>query len=266
MNWVVATGQWAHRWLACIAPSENPKAFTALPDPKAIRARVREGARRFRADVTELMSKVGRTLPEWWVSGWRNANYLAERFAERVAQVQGWSHLATEWSLPQDAFPLLADDSSSLVFLTGRIDLLLAKMSSPSGKLPYSDFWIVDYKTGNRKGLVPKKLVRGTGIQLALYGLALRALGASRADMSILTRAIDLDQPQLTLQNIKDEAEIWRALAQMARSGVFGMRGELRAEFAFHNDYPLATLAIDQDLLEDKWAATYPELVPPNES
>jgi hypothetical protein len=38
------------------------------------------------------------------------------------------------------------------------------------------------------------------------------------------------------------------------------MRGRLRDEFAFRGDYPLATLAIDQDMLAEKWERTHREL------
>jgi hypothetical protein len=44
----------------------------------------------------------------------------------------------------------------------------------------------------------------------------------------------------------------------MQERGVFGMLGGLRDEFAFRGDYPLATLAIDPEVLEEKWALTHP--------
>ena len=261
-NWLFATGQWAHHWLGCIA--DGPASFNPLPHADEIRARVRAAALRFRAEIFDLLARLDRPLPEWWISGWRNAAYIAERLADRVAQITNWSHLATEWSLPRASFSLVRQDDSSVVSLSGRIDLLLARHPR-GGDLPFAEFSVVDYKTGNRKGLTKNKLIRGDGVQLALYALALRTLGASRADMNILTRALDLDRTQLTLEDIEARPEVWRALARMVQSGVFGMRGELRAEFGFQNDYPLATLAVDHDLLEEKWAATYPALVPPNE-
>jgi hypothetical protein len=35
------------------------------------------------------------------------------------------------------------------------------------------------------------------------------------------------------------------------------MLGELRSEFTFTGTYPLATLAIDRDLLKQKWERTH---------
>jgi hypothetical protein len=48
----------------------------------------------------------------------------------------------------------------------------------------------------------------------------------------------------------------------MENTGIFGMLGELRSKFTFTGDYPLATLAIDQDILSEKWGRTHPMFVP----
>jgi hypothetical protein len=47
----------------------------------------------------------------------------------------------------------------------------------------------------------------------------------------------------------------------MQRTGVFGMKGEIRPAFGYGKAYPLATLSIDQDVLEDKWKRTHENLV-----
>jgi len=36
------------------------------------------------------------------------------------------------------------------------------------------------------------------------------------------------------------------------------MKGEIRPAFSYSPPYPLATLPIDNDILEDKWALTHP--------
>jgi hypothetical protein len=38
------------------------------------------------------------------------------------------------------------------------------------------------------------------------------------------------------------------------------MVGPVHAEYGFAYDYPLATLAVDEDLLQEKWAMTHPAL------
>ena len=133
---------------------------------------------------------------------------------------------------------------------------------------------IIDYKTGSRKSLAPspraktpddriasvmKRLSAGDGLQLALYALALQQLGAPNFRVSLLTPDIELET-QLSEADLPANDPLWRGLATMQDSGAFGMRGELRAEFGFQNDYPLATLAIDSATLDEKWALTHPGL------
>jgi hypothetical protein len=45
----------------------------------------------------------------------------------------------------------------------------------------------------------------------------------------------------------------------MQESGVFGMHGALREEYGHRRDYPLATLAIDGEVLAEKWTLTHPD-------
>jgi hypothetical protein len=47
----------------------------------------------------------------------------------------------------------------------------------------------------------------------------------------------------------------------MQQTGAFGMHGPLRSAYRFTDDYPLATLAIDPDILEQRWEVMHPALV-----
>jgi hypothetical protein len=44
----------------------------------------------------------------------------------------------------------------------------------------------------------------------------------------------------------------------MQETGIFGLRGLIRNEFGFNPDYPLATLPIDKEFLDEKWVLTHP--------
>ena len=244
--WSLATGQWVHQWLRAISDATEQNGFAPLPPPPLLLARVHEHAAAFRERVRAVLAACDRTAPDWWLSAWQQALHIAERLAQRVAAVEGRTHLATEWKLADTA--ILLGDGAQL-HVNGRIDLILTTAPTPD------DAWIVDYKTGNRKALTTKKLSGGDGLQLALYALALRARG-----VSLLTPALDLAGPQLTLADLTAQAWLWRGLHRMQETGVFGMHGSLRDEFAFRGDYPLATLAIDEGVLDEKWALTHPDL------
>ncbi len=264
-SWNLAIGQWVHDWLRQVAPSDGE--FIPRPSAQDVRVRVQNAARQFRADVQTLR---GRALPDWWISAWNQAALIADTLAETITTTEAWSHFATEWTLPSSL--LIRVSETEQLAVRGRIDLLLARTPGANDAFPFRDAWIIDYKTGRRASLAPgrntrdaaqdfrTKLLEGKGVQLAVYALALRAVGADEVGASLLTRELDLDQPQVSLPVIEGPREIWEEFARLSRNGVFGMRGELRGEFRFQKDYPLATLGLDPDFLDEKWTATHPGL------
>ena len=247
--WALAQGNWVHDWLRALAGNAEPQTFAPLPAPNEISARVRAAATAFRERITATLATKRRTLPDWWASAWEQALGIATALAQSVARVEGRSHAAVEWKLPESPLPLEA----GALHIRGRIDLLLTTSAS------IEDAWLVDYKTGNRAALRTKDLARGDGVQLALYALALREAGARSVGLSLLTPGAALDAPQLALADLDALGGLWRGLFKMQETGVFGMRGALREEYGFRGDYPLATLAIDEEILAEKWTLTHPD-------
>jgi hypothetical protein len=267
-QWNLAIGNWVHHWLRQIVDCPTPDRFAKLQAD--FPQRVPQAARAFREEVAALLQRFQRPLPDWWISTWQFALYLANSFVSRVAQAEAWRHAGTEWSLRE--LPAIPVNGGEGLKLRGRIDLILAQSAPKTDRFDGLPLWVVDYKTGKRKSLRPpsgkseeeisdfvlKQFLRGDGIQVALYALALQQLGAQDVGVSLLAPGLDLGAPQLELRQIKAHPRIWRELAEMQRSGVFGMRGLIRSDFAFTGDYPLATLPIDKDLLETKWVLTHP--------
>ena len=268
--WSAATGQWVHDWLAKVTRLSVEKSFGRLPDGAGIDRNIREAAERKCAEIEQLCRSAGKQVPDWWKSGWQNASYLARHLGAKLATVQDWPWMATEWTIDGDV-PIKVNGDIALQF-RGRIDLLLARQEIKS--LSADELWILDYKTGvSKKALSParqdsdrkksqlhKKLLDGSALQLALYGFAVRNLGATEVFLSLLAPAITPIAPQLSVSDMDAEADIFEELARMQRSGVFGMRGFLRSDWSFTRDYPLATVVIDTDLLEERWELTHPAL------
>jgi hypothetical protein len=157
----------------------------------------------------------------------------------------------------------------------GRIDLILARQKSEQSQIGYGDLWVVDYKTGRQRGFrlrelrkkdtperkFRRQLIEGRGVQLALYALAVHALGAENVQLTLLSPAEQLET-QFHLADVLAQEDFWSELHRMQQTGVFGMLGPVHAEFGFVRKYPLATLPIDTDLLEEKWALTHPAFAP----
>ena len=180
--------------------------------------------------------------------------------------------MAVEYSLGEPSLIRLSEKETLRV--RGRIDLILARTKSDQSQIGYEDLWVVDYKTGRQRGFslkelrkkdtpqrkFRKQLIDGRGVQLALYALAVHALGAEHVQLTLLSPAEQLE-PQFHLDDVLVQEDFWSELHQMQETGVFGMLGPVHTDFGFARSYPLATLPIDIDLLKEKWALTHPAFV-----
>ena len=270
--WATATGLWVHRWLADSVRQTTGDAFVELCEVDEIRDRLVQHARQFRDEVHDLCVACGRPLPDWWVSGWSNALYIADRLAAKLSGLAAdWTHMAPEWSL--DSPTKIPVGKNEFLRVRGRIDLILARGTRKESRLPFENLWLIDYKTGRQRGLnlherrskeasaekFRKLLTKGRGVQLALYALATHALGASNVQLALLGLADELE-PQFRLADALAQKDFWQELYRMQETGVFGMLGPVHADYGFAYDYPLATLGIDEELLKQKWAITHPAL------
>ena len=259
--WAATTGKWVHQWLANIIDAPAGKIFSDFPALPKIDKRVRLAADEHRAVVRRLCGLVAKVVPDWWSSGWLNARYLARHLGAKIGAAQGWNWIATELAVGREGAVKIAEGVE--LKLHGQIDLVLAENDASS--FAGEKIWIVDYKTGSAKELktsdLHDSLVKGTTLQLGLYGLALRQLGADEVNVSIISLAVKNAAPQLSVTDLAPHTNIFADLAEMQRTGIFGMKGEIRPAFGYSARYPLATLPIDNDILEDKWAATHPALV-----
>ena len=271
--WSKSTGQWVHHWLAQSAGSSDENRFVALPDENAIQSRLIATALKARQDVQQLCDACGRALPDWWISGWSNALYIADCLAANLTSLNDWSHLATEWRL--DSPQVITLEKGKQLRIRGRIDLIFARGEQSSSPLPYRDLWVIDYKTGRkrsfnlrefRKGETSdekfgKKLTSGEAVQLGLYALAARQLGASTVKLTLLNRSSEL-APQFCLEDVAAQSDFWNELHRMQESGVFGMLGPVRPKYSASPAYPLATLTVDPEIVNEKWAITHPAFGP----
>ena len=259
--WAATSGKWVHRWLASIGEITEGKIFALFPPSTKIDESVRLSADRRRDALQELCDSLGKIVPDWWISGWLNARYLARHLGAKIATAEGWRWMAAEFPVGREGEVKVADNI--LLQLRGRIDLVLAQHDAPN--FARQKIWIVDYKTNSAKELknsdLHDKLVKGDTLQLGLYSLAIRELGAAEVDASILSLAVKNVGPQLSVTALAEHTNVFADLAEMQRTGVFGMKGEVRPSFGYGTPYPLATLPIDEEILEDKWALSHPNLV-----
>jgi hypothetical protein len=270
--WATATGQWVHHWLAESVRRTSGDAFVDLCEVGETGTRLVEHARKFRDEVYGLCVACGRPLPDWWESGWSNALYIADRLATKLSGLAtDWTHMAPEW--PLDSPTNISVGKNEFLRVRGRIDLILARGTRRESRVPFDDLWLIDYKTGRQRGLYVRErrsreaseekfrklLAKGRGVQLALYALAMQALGASDVQLALLGLADELES-QFRLADVRAQKDFWRELYRIQETGIFGMHGPIRADYGFAPNYPLATLGVDEELLKQKWVITHPKL------
>ncbi len=240
--WAIATGQWVHRWLADSVGKGEERKFVDVKCADEIRERISKYACDLRERVAALCASRGKVLPDWWRSGWSNALYIADCLAAKVSDLHDWSEMAVEWSLERPSLIPLGENETLRV--RGRIDLILARRKSDQSQIGYEDLWVVDYKTGRQRGFslkelrkkdtpqrkFRKQLIEGRGVQLALYALAVHALGAEHVQLTLLSPAEQLE-PQFHLADVLAQKDFWSELHRMQETGVFGMLGPVHADF-----------------------------------
>jgi len=259
--WPSTTGKWVHEWLANMIEARDGKIFSVFPSLEKIDDRIQLIADDRRAKLRLLCNLLGKVVPDWWTSGWLNARYLARHLGTKLRDAKGWKWMATELPIGSEGAVKIANGVQ--LDLRGQIDLVLAL--NDAANFTGQKIWIVDYKTGSTKELkasdLHDNLVKGTALQLGLYALAMRERGATEVSVSIISLAVKNVAPQLSVLDLAPHTDVFRDLAEMQRTGIFGMKGEIRTAFGYSTPYPLATLQIDNDILEDKWALTHPALV-----
>lgn len=255
-EWKKSMGTWVHRWLSHIVRRGE---FEMLPSAGDIAQRVEEAATEFYDGILQMIASEGRRVPDWWASTWAEARALARHLASEIAKLPPGCWISAEWKLPPTALPHGAS-------VHGKIDLLICSANPNRGAFP--DAWVVDYKTGDKDALKAGKrgaahaVLAKDGLQLLLYGLAMRQLGAASLKISRVSANAGFGDGQLTEAEVHPAAldPLLRGLARMQDSGCFGMRGSAWEEFAFVNRLPLATIEPDPAILEAKWRLTHPDL------
>jgi hypothetical protein len=135
--------------------------------------------------------------------------------------------------------------------------LSLNEWSPDQQSLGTSPLWVIDFKVSQKRKLTPYNMQKGYGLQIALYALALQALGAEEVGLSIVgTASQPLVMPQVGLDALQDFEGLWRTIERVCALGVLGDRGE-RNFSTIEGSYPLATLHVDKHILDQKWALTH---------
>ena len=107
--WAATSGKWVHRWLASIGEQRKER-FSC----RFLRRQRSTNASGFRpmndATLQKLCDLLGKIVPDWWISGWLNARYLARHLGAKIASAEGWSWMAAELPIGRESAVKIADN------------------------------------------------------------------------------------------------------------------------------------------------------------
>lgn len=212
-----------------------------------------EQALRWRRSVEQAHAAAGRTVSLLWFEQWGIVRGLVRRFARLVESHGALPWLAGEYSLPEGSRWTLAEGGA--LHLRGRVDALL--VDDPDRP---REAFVVDFKTGGDDALKATGVQQGRGLQLVLYGGAL----ADQWQCPVHLGLLKPDSPELVSQISmtvgEDPSGLLPGLVSIGLRGVLGFAGEVRSDFAYVGDYPLAFVPPPAEIVVEKWLRTHPDL------
>ena len=252
----LAKGTWVHKWLN-LDVETGSSSFQSI-SAKGYAEQVIAKAAADKQLVHRAYASAGRPIPDWWLSLWQQARCVALQLAAELCEANAKGCYASEVTVKNAELVVVPNVLS--MSISGRIDLIVARQSHCLDlslvESRNEHVTVVDFKTGNYPKLSKRGVSNGSGIQMALYGLALRALGYQSVSISVLSPEMPFTE-QMTVDDVLEIDEIWSALAHINRTGKFGDRGNAKDLFSYSGDYPLANIVIPEAVLEKKWALTH---------
>jgi hypothetical protein len=249
LNWTNAIGTWVHRWLRQ-ALHELIRESGAAGTVPARLERIIDGER---AALEARARTAGTSLYSWWPHVWNQARDLALGFGESLAPDLADRLIYPEFRLPGAVVALPGCELADFE-LSGRIDLLLAE-ALPAGVEAHAEFAgrecrVIDFKTGTARPISASRFPKEGTVQVALYGLAVEALGATSTSLTLLFPG-QTAKPQLAVEKVRAEIEFFRSLDRMHREGIFGQRAT--SGHGYGQGLPMAVRPVPERVLNAKW-------------
>ena len=188
-----------------------------------------------------------------WREQWGWVQQQASALARLVAANAGDAFLATEYTLPEEA--RWTTPEGEWISMRGRVDALL--VDDPEHPTTVT---VIDFKTGSDAALKENKFVEGDGLQLLLYAGALVDLWQSEVGLTIVKPGDSEVAAQVYLSAGEDPSSILSDLSRIGKSGRIGFGGQVRSEYAYVGDYPMAFVPPPAEVVVEKWGHTHLKL------
>lgn len=246
----LSRGTWVHDWLN-LETELTPQKMNIQEWSSQINAKA--------CTVWNTMEKyyieLNENLPELWRTLWHNARRTALSLCHGLVEISEKFYFISEYIINENNEEVKGVIN---IPLKGRVDLIACL----SNNLQDTEqaIWIIDFKTGMNENLTSRGIVKGIGLQLVLYALAFYCRGFKDISLSILLPNALLFR-QVELHEVLECKNIFETINQICITGRLGLRNTMDSLSGQEKLFPLATLKIEEDILQKKWNLTHPQLL-----
>ncbi|MDR1890924.1 MAG: PD-(D/E)XK nuclease family protein [Puniceicoccales bacterium] len=237
----ITLGSFTHEFLQIF---EARNTFIRKHSPDIFHKNIQSRSNRIRKEIAQACAAADADIPIDFSRTVDLATILTKRLVDKLFSMPNWESFRSEYSLPADLIVKIRDEE---LRLSGRLDFIISNGNPRDANHFDADTVIIDFKTGSNVEMTERNvkwhMERYSGLQLFLYGIALKTLGCKtikililKPDSSIANTPIDIDYI------IGQVPRLMENLSRTIRTGLIERQilGKIFRQF-FVKDVPLAT-------------------------
>jgi hypothetical protein len=204
-------GVWIHDWLSSKREGIWERRMTSFDEWKPF---LQAASSSHYARVKAAYEAANKKINPIFESTWRQAITIAEQLGHKALTYMPEANwMIQEWSLAE-GLQLKIPQNNQPFSIRGRMDLVFSHTNEPQGSA-----MLIDFKTGSqtRGWTVTKIETESTGVQLVLYGLALKQMGYESVSLVRLsTESANI----IALDALESDNPLWKRLSVLRNHGL----------------------------------------------
>ncbi|MDR1457420.1 MAG: PD-(D/E)XK nuclease family protein [Puniceicoccales bacterium] len=237
----LALGSFTHEFLQIF---EARSTFIRRHSPDIFHRNIRSRSSRVKSMVARACAAADADVPADFSRTVDLATIWAKRLVDKLFAMPNWESFRSEYSLPSDLTVKIKDGE---LCLSGRLDFIISNGNPYDANHFDADTMIIDFKTGSNVEMTERNIKwhmeRYFGLQLLLYGIALKTLGFKTVGILILKPDSSTATAPIDVNYILEQVpELLEKLSQTIRTGLIERQilGKIFRQFVIGN-VPLAT-------------------------
>ncbi|MDR2629168.1 MAG: PD-(D/E)XK nuclease family protein [Puniceicoccales bacterium] len=237
----LALGSFTHEFLQIF---EAKNIFIRKRSPDIFYGNIGARASRMKSMVARACAAADADVPADFSRTVDLATIWAKRLVDKLFTMPNWESFRSEYSLPSDLTVKIKDEEFCL---SGRLDFIISSGNPYDANNSDADTVIIDFKTGSNVEMTERNvkwhMERYLGLQLLLYGIALKTLGFKTVGILILKPGSSIANTPIDVNYIlKQVPELMEKLSQTIRTGLIERQvlGKTFRQLVVE-DVPLAT-------------------------